>query len=1440
MVAKKNQKDSEPRRRPRFIRGWLLGLMALSGAALYFYYDYQKSQESLLNSYYLGTLGEVAAEFDARVDQLLRLHEYGQSIKASFPSYRVKIDEDDDTPEVTRTTCSSRCSVESLSITANVVTLQLQEKPAEKYMVDIEDLISFPRGDFAAYLLVGNDNEVLGATGGMGALSIVNTRDIGVNIWEETNRDWLKLAAEYDGAEPPDDVSLPGYSYDIDMELATGDARIFVYPFAAHPRLSPYTESRIYIVGVVPKNLLAQKENRRWQVSVLILSLVGLGFLWTTLRLFMLSSQQPISGTFYAAALAFSYLMFVLSAALLFSWGEQRAEVEHKHFLAKSLMGDIAASAGSDLDEVFRRLDNYREFYRSLLELDTATPTPEESRRKNDTLTNDEVDELFSVLDTLSPVDEYQHVLGALPPRESVWGIVLRDGRRWRLKGGGYEPYNVECDRGPEEHSVSSEVEFRCENIPEPVLRENDRPLNLIKLFGPGADFLSNQSFDVWFESGAAKPGKILNVFTMNENGTQTLPVFYFIESNNEPRRYPLAHRDYFKKIRDQRGWTEPTGTTAEEEAGSPRKFYIQRLLNLDTGTRGTSLGTPLTYPGESGETQSENLGMVLGSDIALPSLSLIEPLSLGQWKATVSPDKDDEEEAPNAVGGREQPSRATAAPNRHLLLDMTAMVVDQRNGKVLYHLDDDRSMIENFFQAGHGTEAVSQIIRNGRSTSDKPITGFYHGERGWFHTRPLSPIPWSLVVFVPAANTDSYMTNLFLMSVASMTGALLIFGLGLLLVRRTMDTEALKKATGIPLSIDRLRLMLFASVLIAVVQLGYWLGSALERDLGNEHLANYSLLLAIGALLLAMTLGVFDYWRCCRQPYETRRSKGNSRLAATALAAVFLMLGALSIEYLHMVGKQPIAALEWYYNVLHDARLNKERDELRNVALTRFPNSITRKRVDPLDLMPISDSWRTALRSATATNVPDDVGTFSQLTASTGPGQWVQRYLLADAPGSEPYANDSKFPRWGPEARYYVIMSAYFLLLALIWIWFNVRVLSPRLFGTPGLLGHLTNLAVRGRARKYRLPEDDMCLDLTGRPANGLSLGLLLQEAREHDESQTLAREFGPLLSLCPLLERVGKLEDPFPCLKVRFSGDEDMCCIELWDLEDSLAQHDQRDLLLRLLNQLQSLRVAKKIAGVRIYLGFHTLERLLLKANMLTPSEDEGPWLSSREYSAWAECLMGFRVKLPDDLVDLVDPDVIQQESRHFPVLEKLVAGPEGRICGDTSRTPDTRRWTDLRDWQKDPSEWASISAILLSAGALFRYRWESCSTAERLALYHLALHKRINPFNTELLEQLALKCLIIVERGRIRIVNNSFAYFVRHAEDPQTFKDLVETADAGPWQDYRLPVTLLILVGLVAIALTSGNSLYVIAASLLGLLGTLGTLTNSARLIQENLNR
>ena len=66
----------------------------------------------------------------------------------------------------------------------------------------------------------------------------------------------------------------------------------------------------------------------------------------------------------------------------------------------------------------------------------------------------------------------------------------------------------------------------------------------------------------------------------------------------------------------------------------------------------------------------------------------------------------------------------------------------------------------------------------------------------------------------------------------------------------------------------------------------------------------------------------------------------------------------------------------------------------------------------------------------------------------------------------------------------------------------------------------------------------------------------------------------------------------------------------------------------------------------------------------------------------------------------------------------------------------------------------------------------------------------------------------------------------------------KDLVKRGHEGTWQDYRVPITIFIVLAIAAVALTSGNSLFMIVASFFGLLGTLGTLSSSTRLIKDNL--
>jgi hypothetical protein len=1418
MVAKKQEQDSKSRRGPRFLWGWLIGLVALSAAAFYFYYQYLQSQEVLLNSHYFRSLTEVSSEFNARLDQFVRVHKFEQteaSIRAIFPSYQ---------PGPAQEQEQGKALVQSikadsfwLSVGGNSIALRSDSETEPGGImvakVDIDDVLPAPRDDFSSYLLVGPSNKVLGATGGQRGYSMINTRDLSEKIWEEKGRDWLALATKTSSGDAPSVLPLPGYSYEIDMELASGKARMFVLPFNVDAPLSLDAESKpdlgqtaVHLVGAVPESFLNQKDNRRWQVGLLLLALVALGFVWTTLRLAMLSGNQPVGGLFYVAVLFFSFSLFVLSAALLFSWGEQRAEVEHKHAVARELLGDVERTFKKELGGVLTRLDTFREYYLGLLNPDPETTTREAAGPCEGDAN------AFDKMQLFKDEPDLQQLLLTLPPNEPVGGILLSDGSRWFLtEGGCYERFNVDpaaddvdCDLVNTESGaggVGSEPTGETPASETGRFEKLTEQPNLINLYAKGVNYETESSCDVWFDPDRSVPGNILNVFLMDQTGQQVLPTFYYVENSTEPKKYNLSHRDYFKKVRDQQHW----GASADAPEEGPRqKFYIQRLLNLTTGTRGTTLGTELLDPGEKwkGPPEIRVESMILGSDIMLPSLTF----------ATVE---------------------------RRRLLDTSIMVVDQRTGGVLYHVDESRSMVENLFHAGWGADAISQRISLGRGTST-PIAGYYHGERGWYHTRPLALVPWSLVVFVPATNTDSYMTNLFLVNSAIIAVTLLFIVLGLLLVQRFVDTGKLKRRIGVPLIVESRRIVLFASVFVPVILLGYWLGSALERSAATISEANFSILLASAALLACLLWGVSRYTRFYLRARKDQLLRVGTGRGAAMLTLIFLGVGIALISYLDRVSREPVGALQWYYGydgTLGEARLHKKRIELEQVALTRYPNSITRYRIDPLDFMPISDDWRRELRGVDTVALPNDVGSFNELTRNTRPWQWVERYLLAAGPGSSVDKKESDFPRAGPEHRYYVLMTTYFGLLVLLWLWFNQRVLAVRLFGPPGLLRHLNDCAGRKPAGNLHRPSDKLVLDLSNAPVGGSSLGLKLQQLKKNPEAES---GIGVLVSLCPLLERAADGDNPFPCMKVKVSHSHDLQSLELWDLESCLVRAGQRALLLQLIQELKSLCVAGDIGELRIYLGFHTLERLLLKSNTLVApgSEDEGP--SSREYAAWAECLVDFRVELPDDLVEPADKGFIERESRHFPLLDELTSNIREKAQSGTGRPVNERRWFNLRDWQKTPAEWASINAILLTAGAMYRSKWEACSNAEKLALYHLALHKRINPSNTEMLEQLALEGLIIVHRGRIHIVNNSFAYFVRHAEDAETLKELVESGEAGAWRDYRLPITLLILLAIGAISLTSGNSLYVITASVLGLLGTLGTLTNSARLIKENLSR
>jgi hypothetical protein len=75
--------------------------------------------------------------------------------------------------------------------------------------------------------------------------------------------------------------------------------------------------------------------------------------------------------------------------------------------------------------------------------------------------------------------------------------------------------------------------------------------------------------------------------------------------------------------------------------------------------------------------------------------------------------------------------------------------VIDDRTGNVLYHSNDQRSLLENFYiESDENDELIAAVhVRH-----EHFVFGKYNGLAHWFWSKPLEMTPWSLVVFYDTA----------------------------------------------------------------------------------------------------------------------------------------------------------------------------------------------------------------------------------------------------------------------------------------------------------------------------------------------------------------------------------------------------------------------------------------------------------------------------------------------------------------------------------------------------------------------------------------------------------------------------------------------------------------------------------------------------------------
>ncbi|WP_237059219.1 hypothetical protein [Microbulbifer sediminum] len=1458
-------------RKPR--KMWLLLLAAGVLAVIFLFHRYQVRQESFLNTYYFHTLQRTVKEFNNKLNQLVLLHtsqENLATIRSIFPSYASKANSDkhvapdDSGAEEQRGTADKVREPQAGFVISHFVLagdqVDIYRGDDTTYRVDMDEVLSAPGRDFVLYLVVDGQNRVLGSVGGAAGLSLVDTRAISRKVREIESRSLLKLVSEKGGgAENNASTPLPGHSHYLDIELSAGPARLYIQPFLLHSdvvvRIRMPAEGNgetlqsvgipgepLYLIGVLPDKLLDIKEDRRWNLSLLILSLMLLMAFWVVARLLLISPNEPLGRAFYGGTLACTFAAFVMLVALWLAYGEREIATEQKQANARTLLGSISANLETELFWLFRELETFHAYYARLLDL-TAQLGEDRSQGNGGLASGQQED---SALLTLP--DGCQNFAGGRWRR--VTAMVSRDG------SGKERPEDIESGEtgsAPGWKTFSGPVHCRGCSEPEAELP----PLSLTNLYGNGARLLRERPGEraerylpgeIWQRDGGAK---LLTVFLMDHRAWQVLPTFYLIESNNYPRSFNLSHREYFRRVRARQGWSEkfrnrgvaarpeengrhcmPAPVTeADDNAISEKNFYLQRLLNINTGTRGTTLGVPLKKKAGNGNEPGPSTGdYILGADVLLPSLSLTE------W----------------------------ADPR--LIQDMVFMVVDRETGDVLFHMDHRRSMVENLFLSGQGTAAVSHRIRAGlfRSAS----AGYYRGSSGDFVLQKLPISQWVGVVFIPDDSTDSLMTNFFLSITVGIGSVLVLAAFLLYLIPIFMPSHRIKQLLGVPASLNRHNAMLYTSILTAALFVGFRIGSVAQHEYGNSLLWGRA---AEAGAALALVACLFWGYRCFLRLARMRDSAvpGNRLYGCGAanLLIIYLCGAVLVIIQLQRVADLPLRGISgWYYERnLYPARLNQELRELQEIAVTRYPNSIERFGADPLELMPLSAEWRDSLacaREELRANkkgvMPEHIGTFSQLTFTTGVASWIERYLLGTASGGKKKGAGSQAgeEKQSDDCRYHeaglpgdsensggkswlqllvdiVVLTGVFVLICWLWLLFYRRVITPRMVGTGAMLAHLEHLSQHERGAPDICPDERLVLDLRGNPPPANDLDTLLQRLQRDPAGSLPALE--RLVSLCPILSQEHSSPGRFPGVRIALQEGAEGISVALSQLDPCLLRAGDRAQLLQLIRQLRAVRGAGELAGLRLYMECHSYETLLLNKRNLASGREP---LAAMEMSQWSEELMDFRVVLPARLTSNLDLPFLRYECSATRLLSPLLAdlSPSGPAGGDEHC--DEWRWRKLYDRDKSGQEWATIHCVLIKAGALFRYHWEACSKAERLALYFLARGRRVNPANTQVLEQLAVQGLIRVEHGKVHIINNSFAYFVRHAESPEGLQQLLASGRESAWMIYRLPVTLLILLLVGVIAVTSGNSLYLIAASLLGLLGTIGSLVSSARMIHENL--
>lgn len=217
----------------------------------------------------------------------------------------------------------------------------------------------------------------------------------------------------------------------------------------------------------------------------------------------------------------------------------------------------------------------------------------------------------------------------------------------------------------------------------------------------------------------------------LGEDGTfnEGSNVHYIKEDLFIKAKIPLDKRKYYKQALACNTWQFATHVTSSPNSQTwcPPSVYIQRINNLEDGRKNSMLAMPI-QPSEN-ETEKR---MVIFNTRLTSFTNLVLPLDFG-----------------------------------------FAVFTDA--GDVLYHSDDEASLIENIFvETGQNEQFITAVKRHKDANSPIPLKLKYGGKNHLFLSAPLTSkqndrsLPWNIVVFYD--ETAMAMNSMLLVFLAVLT----------------------------------------------------------------------------------------------------------------------------------------------------------------------------------------------------------------------------------------------------------------------------------------------------------------------------------------------------------------------------------------------------------------------------------------------------------------------------------------------------------------------------------------------------------------------------------------------------------------------------------------------------------------------------------------------